>query len=340
MKALLHLIPRIAGLLVLLLIVDCRRAVDREVVVYTSVDQPFSEPVFKDFEKTTGVRVRAVYQDPKPGSAELVDTLLTGAASSKPDVVWSGDPVRALQLVQRGMVQPYASERAQQIPAAWRAIEGSWTALAARAGVLLVNRNKVPSARMPSSIRDLADPQWKQQTAIASPLHGTTAMLASSWFSQWGDDRAQAFLRELKDNGVRVVDSGEEVARLVVTGEIAFGLVDTDDAHEAMHESAHVAVVYPDQQGEGALLMPTTVVAMRGGAHPDTARQLIDYLLSSEVESHMAEQAARIPLRAGIAAPPSIRPLAQIRAMKVDYARLAADMGRVQPILRAWAGPS
>ena len=34
----------------------------REVVVYTSVDQFFSEPVLKDFEAATGIKVNAVTQ--------------------------------------------------------------------------------------------------------------------------------------------------------------------------------------------------------------------------------------------------------------------------------------
>jgi len=33
----------------------------KEVVVYTTVDQVFSEPILKDFEKETGIKVKAVY---------------------------------------------------------------------------------------------------------------------------------------------------------------------------------------------------------------------------------------------------------------------------------------
>jgi len=47
-------------LLLLLLCFACKRAA-KEVVVYTSVDQPFSEPIFKEFEKRSGTKVLAVY---------------------------------------------------------------------------------------------------------------------------------------------------------------------------------------------------------------------------------------------------------------------------------------
>jgi len=41
---------------------DCRCGKSsEEVVIYTSVDQVFAEPVLKRFERRTGIRVRAVY---------------------------------------------------------------------------------------------------------------------------------------------------------------------------------------------------------------------------------------------------------------------------------------
>ncbi|MBI5533309.1 MAG: extracellular solute-binding protein [Deltaproteobacteria bacterium] len=317
----------------------CRRTREREVVVYTSVDQAFSEAVFRDFEKTTGVKVHAVYAPEQSKDNDLAARLLAQPMHPAADVFWSGDPVHPFRLMQGGMVTPYGSPQAAGIPGAYKATDGAWTGLAASARVLLVNKSKVTAARMPSSIRALADPQWKGQTAIANPLYGTAAMHVAALFLAWGEPRAQAFLADLKSNGVRVARSNEEVSHLVVSGQVAFGLVDTDDAHEAMQEATHVAVVYPDQDGEGAVLLPTTVVLLRDGPHPDTARQLIDYIVSPEVEQHMAEQAARIAFHPGIPVPASIRSLSQIRAMRIDYARLTAEMERIGPQLRSWHGP-
>ena len=53
-----------------------------------------------------------------------------------------------------------------------------------------------------------------------------------------------------------------------------------DDANEALKAGAPVEVVYPDQDDLGTLVMPTSVVLIRGGPNPDEGRGLIDYLLS------------------------------------------------------------
>ena len=251
---------------------------------------------------------------------------------------WSGDPVRPFLLIKRGLVEPYVSPNAGGLPSGLRAADGAWTGFAARARVLLVNRDRVPPEKMPRSIRDLADPAWRGQTAIANPLFGTTTMHVAALFTAWGEGPARAFLEELKANEVRIASSNGEVKRLVVAGEVAFGLTDTDDANEALKAGAPVALVYPDQDDFGTLVMPTSVVLIRDGPNPDEGRRLVDHLLSAETERRMAEAAAHLPLREGVPTPARVKPLSEIHAMDVDYAEVASQMEEIQPWLRQWTG--
>jgi iron(III) transport system substrate-binding protein len=313
----------------------CRRGA-KEVVVYTSVDQPFSEPIFKEFEKRSGIKVLAVYDTEETKSTGVVNRLIAEARQPQADVFLSGDPVRPFLLIKRGLVQPYPSPAAATVPARFRAPDGTWTGSAARARILLVNKQKVSAAEMPKSVRDLAAPRWKGQTALANPLFGTTTMHVAALFGAWGEDKGRAFLDDLKTNQARIASSNGEVKRLVTAGEVAFGLCDTDDAAEALHDGAPVEVVYPDQEGVGTLVMPTAVVLMNG-PHPDAGRSLVDWLVSAEVDKRMAELAAHMPLRADIQVP-GVRSASSFRSMQVDYARLGEEMERIQPWLRQWVG--
>lgn len=335
-----HPLTRWIGLALVLLLASLLSCSKRknEVVVYTSVDQVFSEPVFRAFERETGIKVRAVFDTEETKSTGVLNRLIAEADNPQADVFWSGDPVRPFLLVKRGIVEPYVSPAASGLPAGLRAADGTWTGFAARARVLLVNRNKVPAGEMPRSIRDLANPRWRGQTTIANPLFGTTTMHVAALFAAWGEERARAFMNDLKANNVRIASSNGEVKRLVVAGEVAFGLTDTDDANEALKEGAPVEVIYPDQDAMGALVMPTTVVLMRRGPHPEMGKKLVDYLLGAETERLMAESAAHMPLRAGVPTPANVRRASDIRAMEVDYARVASEMERIQPWLRQWAG--
>lgn len=314
----------------------------REVVVYTSVDQVFSEPVLKACEAKTGLAVRAAYDTEETKSTGLVNRLVAEADRPRADVFWSNDPVRPYLLAKRGLVAAHLPPGAERLPAWARDAEGRWAGFAARARVLLVNTERLaathPDGAAPASVRDLADPRWRGQAAMANPLFGTTTMHVAALATAWGDDAARDFLRAVKANGTRIASSNGEVKRLVVAGEVVFGLTDTDDAHEALAAGAPVRVVYPDQDGEGTLVMPTAAVAIRGGPHPDAAGALIDCLASPDGERALAASAAHMPLFPEVPVPEGVRPVGEIRAMRVDYAAVAETMARIEPWLRDEVG--
>ena len=310
----------------------------REVVVYTSVDQVVSEPILRDFEKQSGLTVRAVFDTEETKSTGVLNRLVAEGAHPQADVFWSGDPARPFVLIKRGLVAPYESVNAAGISPSFRASDGTWTGFAARVRVLLVNRHRVPASATPRSIRDLADPRWKGMTAIANPIFGTTTMHVAALFTTWGEEQGRAFLQALKENQARIASSNGEVKRLVASGDVAFGVADTDDAQEALADHAPIEVVFPDQDGIGTLVMPTTVSLMRGAPHADAGKKLIDYLLRPEVERRLAEAAAHVPLRAGVQTPPGIKRADEFKAMQVDYARVADEVERMQPWLKSWVG--
>lgn len=313
------------------------RSRGREVVVYLSIDQPFTEPILRDYERQSGVKVRAVFDTEETKSTGVLNRIIAEEKNPQADVFWSGDPVRPFLLVKHGLVRTYVSPNASAVPPAFKAADGTWTGGAARARLLLVNKARVRPGEMPRSVRDLADPRWRGQTAIANPLFGTTTMHVAALAEAWGDAALEAFLTQLKANGARIASSNGEVKRLVAAGEVAFGLADTDDAAEATHEGAPIEVVYPDQDGIGTLVMPTAVVLVKG-PHPEEAQRLADYLLSPTAEQKLVEFASHIPLRPDVKPIPGTRRAGEFKAMRIDYAKVADAMGRLQPWLRQWAG--
>jgi iron(III) transport system substrate-binding protein len=327
----------LVGVAVLSIAAGCREK-GAAVVVYTSVDQVFSEPILRAFERSQDVTVRAVFDTEETKSTGVLNRLIAEADRPQADVFWSGDPVRPFLLVKRGLVEPYVSPNSSSIPDGFKDPNGTWSGFAARARVLLVNRNRVQPGEMPRSIKDLAAPRWKGQVTIANPLFGTSTMHVAALFATWGEPQGREFLDQLKRNEVRIASSNGEVKRLVASGEMAFGLTDTDDANEALKDGAPVEVIYPDQEDGGTLVMPTAVVLIKGSPHREAGQTLIDFLLSPEVERLMAVSAAHMPLRSGVSVPANVRSVTEIRSMKVDYSVVGEMMESIQPWLREWVG--
>jgi iron(III) transport system substrate-binding protein len=306
------------------------------VVVYVSHDQVFSEPILKDFESETGIRVRAIYDTEETRSTGAMNRLIAEKNNPQADVYWANEPIRAEVLRQQGIAASYISPNAEGIAASFKNPDGYWTGFAARARVLVVNKN---AGAKPDSVLAYADPQWRGKTVIANPLFGTTTTEIAAFFVLWGNERAQSFMGALKANDIKLSPSNGDSADLVASGEFAFSLVDSDDVVSRLRQHLPIELVYPDQgaDGLGCFLVPNAAVLIAGAPHPDIGKKLIDYLLSKETEAKLARSdAAQIPLHAGVEGPPELQPIDKVKTTQVNYAEIAAKLQSIQPFLKRW----
>ncbi len=308
------------------------------VIVYVSHDQVFSEPVLKDFERDTGIKVKAVYDTEETKSAGVVNRLIAEKANPQADVYWANEPIRAELLRQQGITAAYRSPSAEGIAQQFRDPSGHWTGFSARVRVLIVDASL---KEKPTSIRAYTDPRFMGKGVIANPLFGTTTAHMAALFTVMGDAPAKSFMQEMRMQGVHVASSNGDSAEQVANGSFQFSLVDSDDVFARKKQGQAVEAVYPDQEegGLGCFVVPNAVLLIEHAPHPEAGRTLIDYLLSRETEKKLAfSDAAQFPLHLGVDTPPGMRALETLKAMKVDYAVVAAKMQAIQPVLRDWVG--
>jgi len=298
-----------------------------EVVVYTSLDQEFSEPILRLFEQQTGITVKAVYDVEAAKTTGLVNRLVAEAPRPRCDVFWNSEIARTILLKHKGILAPYRSASAADIPPRFKDPQGYWTGFAARARVCLYNTHLLQPSQLPQSIFDFTQPAWRGKVAMAYPLFGTTATHVAAWYVSLGADTTQQLLRGLKANGVLIVDGNSTARDAVVDGTVPIAFTDTDDANVAIADGKPVAMVFPDQQRFGTLLIPNTVALIKDGPNPRAGMQLIDYLLSRDTERRLAQSAsAQIPLRPGIPASPHTPDITTLTIMQVDYEQVAQQM--------------
>jgi iron(III) transport system substrate-binding protein len=318
------------------------------VVLYCALDREFADDVLADFTRKAGLDVAPRYDTEANKSVSLCEDLVREAARPRCDVHWNNEILGTIRLQKQGILEPYASPSAAAYPAAFKAKDHTWHAFAARARVLLVNTKLVPADRRPAGLAELTGPRWRGRVAMAKPQFGTSATQAACLFQAWGAAKARAWYRGLRANGVHVEPGNKQVAEGVGRGQYAVGLTDTDDAVAEVEAGNPVAIVYPDRDapagsGRGTLFIPNTVAVVRGCPNPEGARQLVDYLLSAEVEGKLARSASRqIPLNPEVRAqlPREIETPRTVRALPVDFERAADRWDEVQEFLaREFARP-
>jgi iron(III) transport system substrate-binding protein len=295
----------------------------RTVVIYTSVDQVYAEPIFKKFEKTKRIRVLAVFDVEAAKTTGLVNRIIAEKDRPQADVFWSGEFAQTILLKEKRVLTPYVSESAKDIPLLYHDSEGNWAGFAGRARVIVVNTRLVPPSKYPKSIFDLQEPFWPaEQVGMAYPLFGTAATHAAAIYVALGPEAGRAFFQKLQVRGIRVVEGNSVVRDLVANGQLMLGLTDTDDACGAIERGAPVAVVFPDQEQNalGTLVIPNTVALIANGPNPAEGRALIDFLLSKEVTNELiASGWIHIPLRQADVRPKCL-PNIDIKGMSVNFA--------------------
>lgn len=293
-----------------------------EVVVYTALDKQFSEPILELFEAETGIDVRPVYDTEAVKTVGLVNRLLSERQRPRCDVFWNNEIVRSIQLKQEGLTVPYLSPSAVNIPEKMKDPEGHWTGFAARARVILVNKDLLPDPKAwPISVNEMVNPEWNGKFAFAKPLFGTTSTHAAVIWAKAGPEKSAEFWQTVMTNGV--MEAGNAQARdAVAAGEVAWCLTDTDDAHGAVEDGANVEIIYPKDgpAGEGTILMPNTVVLIKNSPNPVNGKRLIDFLLSEKVEGLLAEsRSAQLPVRDSVEGPERLPELTEEQVMEIDW---------------------
>jgi len=310
-----------------------------DLVVYCALDEGFSAPLLARFGKETGLDVQVQFDTEASKTVGLVRSLIEEASSPRCDVFWNNEIAQTVRLAEMGLLDPYDSPSAANIPEQFRDPERRWTGFAARARVLIVNTDLMDPAEV-TGMADLLDPKWKGRVGIARPLTGTTLTHATALYDAIGEEAATTHLTAIRDAGekgdINIATSNGQVMRLVREGTLAWGWTDTDDYNVAREEGHPVAAVYPDQgEGElGTLLIPNSITIMDGAPHKANAQRLVDWVLREEIERELAySRSAQIPVRPSVERPDHVRGLDSIRMMQISFVSIGKQIERRAEVL-------
>ena len=285
---------------------SCKRNSDqsqRQVVLYCSVDQSIAEPIIAEFEKQTGIKVLARFDTEASKTVGLVQRIRAEASRPLADVFWSSEIFHTIRLARERLLDRYNSDRTKHWPTKFSDPNGQWYGFALRGRVIAYNTEKVSSNDAPRSLEDLLDKKWEGLLVVATPEFGTTGGDVASWFAHYGSERAKEILRLLKANKIRLVDGNSTAVRMVAMGQADICLTDTDDVYAAQRNGWPVSMYYLDQGGDGSLVIPNTAAVIKGGPHLEEARELMDFLLSEQLEQMLvASDSHNCPIHQSLAA--------------------------------------
>ena len=302
---------------------NCQANFDNSgVTAYIALDREFSEPLIDAFQKAESITVRAKYDVESTKTIGLVNLIRSEAARPRADLFWNNEIINTIRLKNSGLLEPYKPANHPDFPSHFQDTSHQWHGFAARARVLIVNKNLVSEQNRPTSIFDLTAARWRHQIAMAKPFFGTTATHAASLYATLGTAEADQFFAELHRNKVQILGGNKPVAEAVATGRVAFGLTDTDDALVMQAQGHPVAIVYPDQKPDqvGTLFLPNTLALVKNGPNSTAAKALLDWLYRPEVETLLSNgPSGQIPLSAKARKSPKVESPQTVKPMDARF---------------------
>ncbi len=280
----------------------------RSVTVYCAQDQVYAEPLFRDFEKRTGIKVRAVFDSEAVKTVGLANRLLAERRHPVCDVFWGNEEMRTRQLAAKGV---------------FRETNG-WVAFGARTRRIVINTNLLSASAAPRSLLELTNRMWAGKVALAYPQFGTTATHFHALRQKWGEPLWLVWCSALAANKPFLVDGNSVVVKLVGRGEARLGLTDSDDIAAGQREGLPVQASPLNSE---SLLIPNTVGVIRGAPEPTAAQMLFEFLSSPET--------ARALVKAGalemVSPPPGASPMLEPdwEALLRDLDHTTAELNRI-----------
>jgi len=244
------------------------------VVVYTSQDQVYAEPIFREFTRQSGIEVRPVFDTESAKTVGLANRLRLEQKNPQCDLFWSNEELHARLLAQEGVLS-----------------SNGWRTLGYRTRRIVINTNQLTAAQAPRSLAELTNESWRGRVTLAYPLFGTTGLHFHALRQAWGEGAWRQWCEGLVRNGTRIVDGNSLVVKLVGSGEAALGLTDSDDVEAGLQQSFPIMAL---PAGPDMLAIPNTVALVRNAPRPSLAETLAAFLakpetLQSLVAAHALE---------------------------------------------------
>jgi iron(III) transport system substrate-binding protein len=221
-----------------------------------------------------------------------------------------------------------ASSTLAQVPAEDSSPQGNWVGVAERINVLAYNPGKVSPRALPSSILELADPDWAGKVAIA-PTDSDFLPLVSAVAVTYGHARALAWLQGLKRNA-SLFQTSEAVVAAVNRGSVAAGIINEYYWYRLRLElgaGAMHSVLYAFPANDiGSMANISGAAVLASSSHRAAAERFVAFLVSAQGQRILAEgDDFEYPLRSGIRANQTLPPLAAFHPTSVGAERLGDD---------------
>ena len=304
--------------------------------LYSARHYQTDNALFDGFTKKTGIKIKRI----EGKDEELIERIKNEGANSPADVLITVDAARLSNAHELGLFQPIASKVLEsRIPAHLRTDD--WFAFSTRARVIVYAKDRVKAEDV-QNYADLANPKLKGLVCTRTGSHPYNLSLMASIIAHEGDAKAEAWARGVVANFARAPKGGDtDQVKAVAAGECGVAVSNSYYVARLMRSTKpedqkvmeKVAVVWPDQKGNGTHINISGGGVLKHAPHKAAAVKFLEYLASDEAQRYFADGNNEWPAVPSVkVSNPALDKLGPFKADKLPVERLAMYRSKAQII--------
>ena len=266
----------------------CIAQTTEELIVYSGRSKSLVDPIIKQFEKESAIKVRVKYGN----TAQLALTLMEEGKKSPADLFWAQDGGALGAISKNGLFTPLHAEILSVVPKKFQAAENQdWVATSGRARVVAYSTKYLKAEDVPSSVFDLTDPKWKGRVGWA-PRNASFQSFVTAMRISVGQEKTEIWLRSMKDNGTKNYPKNTPIIQALAAGDIHVGLPN----HYYLLRFKKANSKFPvnqkffESEDIGNLVNVAGIGILKNSRQSELAKKLVRYLLSPKAQQYFSSQ--------------------------------------------------
>ncbi len=297
------------------------------ITLYNGQHEQTTDGLVSAFEQKTGITVNVRNDD----EDTLANLIALQGSHSPADVIYTENSPALEFLQEKGLLSTVDASTLSRVPARYSSPQGDWVGVSARVSVIIYNPSLISASQLPTSVLQLADPQYKGKLAFAA---GETDFqpIVTSVIRTYGQAAALRWLDGIKANAAsHIVPDNETIADEVNRGQVAFGVINQYYWYRLRAEigasAMHSQITYFAPHDPGYVLDVSGAAVLKSSKHQAAAQEFLAFLVSEQGQEIIAraagnEQSYEYPLVSGVTTSAPETPFNQLQPNSITIADL------------------
>ncbi len=283
-----------------------------KLILYTSVPIDTINKVKAEFEKRqpgieldifrsgTGKVMKRIYSEIDPRVAGLIQA----------DLIWVADFTEGEKLKNRGQLLKYKSTQADNIVSFLKDKDDYY--YAARLINMIIAYNTDNVKKIPTSYRDLLNPEYKGKIIMADPSYSGAALYTVVTLAQTEEFGWDYFVR-LYENEMQIVKGNTSLNQAIADGELDMGITIDFMVRDLKDKNPETPIdyIFPE---EGVVLVPSPIAITKDCQNLPAAKVFVDFILSKEGQEFLSAQGIT-PVRLDVIPPSGVPTITQMKVI-------------------------